>query len=205
MRGGILILVAVLGLTGCSAGGPAPHPSASATAVDNTEQATIDGEWILTRTVTKSDDANNPAHAVGEVSTRLVKFSDVSCAGGPCTGTVLSGPTQTVRDQGTFASSGNTITYTFTGFVNCLRQDTGAVLVPNGYSYTASVTLSVSGTDPADDKRAATLSGTLTYTDALTNEALKAGCSRDPVSTTTEYALTAARGTVAPTTPTPTP
>jgi hypothetical protein len=154
--------------------------------------------------VTKSDDANNPAHAVGTVSTRFVEFSDVKCAGGPCTGTVFSGPTQAVRDQGTFASSGNTISYTFTGFVNCLRQDTGVVLVPNGYAFTAKVTLTVATTDPTDDTRAATLEGTLIYKDAVTNDALAAGCSRDPVSTTTEYALAAARGTLAPT-PTPAP
>lgn len=203
MRGRILIVVAALSLTGCS-GAPTPVPTASETAINHSEQAIVLGEWVLTRTVTKSDDVNNPAHEVGTVSTRLIKFDKVACTEGPCTGTLLSGPTQAVRDSTTFASSGNTITYVFTGFVNCLRQDTGAVLVPNGYSYTAKVSLKVASTDPADDSRAATLEGTMTYTDTLTNEAAKAGCSRDPVATTTEYALTAVPGGVAPA-PTPAP
>jgi hypothetical protein len=204
VRLGVLILVAALGLTGCSAGGATP--SQSSTPVDHSDQAKIDGEWVLTRTVTSTDDVNNPAHAVGSVSTRLLKFDEVTCDNGPCTGTVLSGPTQAARDQGTFTSSGDTITYTLRGFVNCLRQDTGAVLVPNGYSYTSTVTLNVDTTVPENETRAATLTGTMTYTDTLTNEALEAGCSRDPVSTTTEYSLTATTGTVEPTpTPTPTP
>jgi hypothetical protein len=204
VRGRILILVAALSVTGCSGGAPTPVPTASETPVDHTEQKVVLGEWVLTRTVTKSDDVNNPAHKVGTVSTRLIKFDKVACKEGPCTGTLLSGPTQSVRDTTTFASSGNTITYAFSGFVNCLRQDTGAVLVPNGYSYTAKVSLKVASTDPADDSRAATLEGTMTYTDTLTNEALKAGCSREPVATTTEYALTAVPGGAAPA-PTPAP
>ena len=204
MRLGILVVVVGLALTGCSAGGATPVPSS--TPVDRTVQAKIDGEWILTRTVTSTDDVNNPAHAVGTVSTRLLKFDEVACNDGPCTGTVLSGPTQSARETGTFKSSGNTIEYTLRGFVNCLRQDTGAVLVPNGYSYVSTVTLRVDTTVPENESRAATLTGTMTYTDSLTNEALEAGCSRDPVASTTEYALTAVTGTVELTpTPTPTP
>ena len=206
----VLVCVAVLAaLTACSGGGaPAPVPSASTSAVSEEKQATVDGEWILTRTVTESDDVNNPAHAVGAVSTRYVKFGDVVCPVGACTGGVLSGPTQSVRDVSTFSSSADTITYDFSGFINCLRQDTGAVLVPNGYSYTAHVVLSLSSTDAVDPTEAATLEGTLTYTDTVTNEALEAGCSREPVTATTTYALTAVRGALAPvagSTPTPAP
>ena len=202
--------VAVLAaLTGCAGGGdPAPVPSASTSAVSQEKQATIDGEWVLTRTIVSTDDVNNPIHVVGTVSTRYVKFGDISCPVGPCTGGVLSGPTQTVRDTTTFSSAGDVITYVFTGFINCLRADTGAVLVPNGYSYTATVELTAIATDSVDTTKASTLEGTLVYTDTVTNEALEAGCSREPVTTTTEYTLTAVRGALAPvtgSTPTPTP
>jgi hypothetical protein len=183
-------------------------PSTSTSAVSQETQATIDGEWILTRTVTESDDVNNPAHAVGAVSTRYLKFGDVVCPVGSCTGAVLSGPTQATRDISTFSSAADTITYDFIGAINCLRQDTGAVLVPNGYTYTAHVVLTLASTDAVETSKAATLEGTLTYTDTVTNEALAAGCSREPVSATTEYALTAVRGALAPvtgSTPTPTP
>ena len=183
-------------------------PSASTSAVSQEKQATIDGEWVLTRTVTATDDVNNPSHAVGTVSTRYLKFGDVSCPVGPCTGGVLSGPTQTVRDTTTFSSAGDVITYEYTGFINCLRADTRAVLVPNGYSYTAKVELKAIATDAVDTTKASTLEGTLVYTDTVTNEALAAGCSREPVTTTTQYALSAVRGALAPvagSTPTPAP
>ena len=189
-------IAVLLLLAGCS-GGDTPEPGESSPAVDTTEQSTIDGEWTLTRTVAASDDAANPAHAVGTVSTRALLFQDVTCANGPCSGTVLSGPTAAVRDTATFASSGNTISYEFSGFVNCLRQDTGAVLVANGYAYTATVELAVISTDAADDSIAATLEGTLTYSDSLTSEAIEAGCTREPLTTTTEYSLSAVRAVAA--------
>jgi hypothetical protein len=209
MRRILVAFAALAVLSGCSGGGdPAPVPSGSTSAVSQDKQATIDGEWILTRTVTSTDDVSNPARAVAAVSTRYVKFGDISCPIGPCTGGVLSGPTQTVRDTTTFTSAGDVITYEFSGFINCLRADTGAVLVPNGYSFTASVELKVVATDAVDTTKASTLEGTLVYTDTVTNEALEAGCSREPVTTTTEYALSAIRGALAPvtgSTPTPAP
>jgi hypothetical protein len=188
----VLAAAICLAISGCSAA-PEPKPTGSAPAVDSSEQSTINGEWTLTRTVTESDDAGNPAHAVAAVSTRAVLFGDVECAGGPCTGTVKSGPTTAVRDTGTFSSSGDVIRYEFSGFLNCLRQDTGAVLVVNGYAYTAAVELTVIATDAEDESKASTLEGTLTYTDALTPEAIEAGCTRTPLESTTEYALTAVR------------
>ena len=200
-----LLTAAILlaALTGCS-GAPTPVPTGSSAAVDHTEQSKIDGEWIVTRTIVSTDDVNNPARAVGTVSTRLVLFGDVVCSDGPCSGGVLSGPTQAIRDATTFSSSGDIIQFVFDGFVNCLRGDTGTVLVPSGYAYTETVELKVIATDAADDTKASTLDGTLTYTDRVTNEALEAGCTRDPVSTTTEYSLSAVRGTIA-SAPTPTP
>lgn len=189
-----------IALTGCS-GTPEPTPSGSAAAVDTTEQAEIAGEWTLTRTVASSDDAANPAHAVAAVSTRALLFQDVTCAGGPCEGTVLSGPTAGIRDTGAFTSAGDVITYTFTGYLNCLRQDTGAVLVANGYAYTSTVELSVVATDAADDSRASTLEGTMTYTDELTPAAIEAGCTRTPLKATTEYTLSAVRAAAVPAEP----
>jgi hypothetical protein len=191
--------IAVLALlAGCSAGAPTPSPTGSEAPVDRSEQADIAGEWLLTRTVVSSEDANNPARAVGAVSTRSVLFGDIVCADGPCKGGVLSGPGATIRDSTTFESAGDVITYEFTGHLNCIRQDTGAVLVANGYAYTATVTLEVVSTDAADDSRASTLSGTMTYTDTVSNEALEAGCSREPVEAATEYSLTAVRTAIAP-------
>lgn len=192
----VAVLLSTVVLSGCS-GAPEPKPSSSTPAIDASEQSDIAGEWTLTRTVVSTDDAANPARAAAVVSTRAVQFADVECAGGPCSGTVLSGPTTAVRDSTTFASAGDVIRYEFTGFLNCLRQDTGAVLVVNGYSYTASIELTVIASDAADDTKASTLEGTMTLTDELTPEAIEAGCARTPESTTTEYALSAVRAVVA--------
>ena len=200
----LAVPVLALALAGCS-GAPAPTPSGSSGVVDHTEQSTIDGEWTLTRTVTATDDVNNPAHAVGTVSVRALLFGDVVCDGGPCSGGVLSGPTQGVRDSSTFTSSGNTITYEFTGFLNCIRQDTGGVLVADGYSYTTHVELKAIATDAEDDSKASTLEGTMTYTDSITATAIEAGCARDPITATTSYDLSAVRTTVAITEPGATP
>ena len=195
----IIAAIALAALTACS-GAPTPVPTGSGGAIDHSEQSTIDGEWVVTRTVVSTDEINNPARAVGTVSTRLVLFDGVSCSDGPCTGTVLSGPTQAARDSTTFSSSGDTIHVVFEGFVNCLRQDTGAVLEPNGYAYTETIELKVIANDPVEESKATTLEGTLTYTDTLTNAALEAGCSRTPVATTTVYSLSAVRGAVVPAT-----
>ena len=200
LRSILPIVAVVILLTGCT-GQSSPTGAESAPAVDSTEQSDIAGEWTLTRTVTASDDAANPAHAVGAVSTRAVLFADVTCADGPCTGTVQSGPTSAVRETTTFSSSGDTIRYEFKGLVNCLRQDTGAVLVANGYAYTATAEIRVISTDATNPTLAATLEGTLTYTDSLTPEAIEAGCTREPLDTTTEYSLSAVRA--APTAATP--
>lgn len=203
-----VVLGAVALLAGCSSGAIMPVPSQSTTPVNHSVQASIVGEWIVTRTVVSTDDVNNPTHTVAAVSTRMVKFTDVVCSDGPCTGLVLSGPTQAVREVGDFSSSGDVISYVFTDFLNCLDQATGSVLVPNGYAYTATVSLTVIGTDELDTTKATTLDGTLSYTDTVTDEALLAGCSREPVTTTTEYTLTAVRGAVESlpsATPTPAP
>jgi len=185
-------LALTLVLSSCS-GTPEPTPSGSAPTVDTTPQSSIDGEWALTRTVATSDDTANPAHAVGAVSTRAVKFSDTECVKGPCTGTVLSGPTTAVRDTTTYSSAGDVLHYEYTGFLHCIRQDTGAVLVANGFSYTTKVELKVIATDAADQTKASTLEGTMTYTDTITPEAIEAGCTREPRTATTEYTLSAVR------------
>ena len=203
MKALLAAAVVLVAVSGCSGGPPSPVPTGTG-AIDHSEQSTIDGEWVLTRTVLSTDDTGNPTRAIGTVSTRLLKFADVVCSDGPCTGSVLSGPTQSVRDSTTFSSSGDTIQFLFTGFVNCLRGDTGTVLVPNGYAYTETVELKVIATDSVLLTEATTLDGTLTYTDRVTNEALVAGCTREPVSTTTQYSLSAIRGGAAPA-PTTTP
>jgi hypothetical protein len=195
---GVLAIATIaLILSGC-AGSPEPEPTSSGPAPDTTEQSQIDGDWTLTRTVVSTDDESNPAHAVAAVSTRALKFSDVECDNGPCSGTVLSGPTVAERDSTTFQSSGDVIRYEFSGFLHCRRQDTGTVLVANGFAYTAAVELKVIATSADDESLATTLEGTMTYTDSLTTEAIEAGCTRTPAEATTEYTLTAVRAVVAP-------
>jgi hypothetical protein len=190
-----IAIAAVAALSGCSAEQPTPQPTATTDPVDHTLQATVDGEWILTREVTSTDDANNPDRAVGEKSTRRVLFSNVVCSDGPCTGAVLSGATSTVRATTTLASSANTITYDFSGFLNCVDAATGTVILANGYSYTSHVVLTVKALDKNDESVATTLEGTMTYTDTVTDEAIALGCTRDPIATTTEYLLSAVRAT----------
>lgn len=200
-----LVAIGAIGvLSGCSSAAPEPTPS-STVAVDTSEQSEIIGEWVVTRTVVSSDDAANPAHAAGAVSSRALLFSDVTCTRGPCTGTVSSGPTAAIRDTTEFSSAGDVIRYEFTGTLHCLRQDTGSVLVANGYQYTATVELRVVATDTADESRATTLEGELTYTDVLTPEAIEGGCTRTPETATTEYSLSAVRAIVANTVPTAPP
>jgi hypothetical protein len=182
-----------IALSGCSGAAEAPKPTTSAAPVDHTVQATIDGEWVLTREITSSDDSNNPAHAVDEKSKRYVLFANVVCTEGPCTGSVLSGPARDVRATSTFTSAGNTITYDFSGFLNCIDQETGEVLMANGYSYTSHAVLTVKALDKDDESIATTLEGTLTYSDTVTDEALQAGCTRDPITATVEYTVTATR------------
>ena len=189
------VLIAVTA-TACT-GTPDPEPTSSGAPVDTSEQSEINGEWTLTRTVVSTDDTANPARAVAAVSTRAVSFLDVTCSGGPCTGSVQSGPSTAVRDTTTFESAGDVIRYEFSGFLNCLRQDTGAVLVSNGYSYTASVELTVIANDAADESKASTLEGTMTLTDTVTPDAIEAGCARTPEATTTGYTLSAIRAAVA--------
>jgi hypothetical protein len=192
-----VVIGALLVLSGC-AGAPEPKPTSSGAAVDNTEQSEIEGDWTLTRTVASSDDASNPAHAVAAVSTRALTFAEVTCDNGPCSGSVLSGPTVADRDETTFTSSGDVIRYEFSGFLHCRRLDTGSVLVANGFAYTAVVELTVIATSADNDKRASTLEGTMTYTDSLTAEAIEAGCTRDPAEAVTEYTLSAVRAAVEP-------
>jgi hypothetical protein len=192
---------AALVLSGCTSGGPvvsstlggsAPPSNSADNSANSSEPSSVAGEWILTRTVTKSDDTNNPAHAVGAVSVRDVLFSDVHCAPGSCAGTIESGPTAAVRDKTKFTADGNVFSYDFTGFVGCLRPADGTVLVANGFQYRSHVELTVA--DPGSAGSAATnLEGTLSYTDTITNDALSAGCTRDPVSSTTEYKVVAVR------------
>jgi hypothetical protein len=189
----VAAIAVAFALSGCSGGAATPSPTKSAAPVDHTVQASIAGEWVMTRVIASSDDVNNPIHAVAEISKRYVLFGNVVCTDGPCTGAVLSGPTTDVRATSEFASSANTITFDFSGFLNCVDQESGTVLVANGYSYSSHVVLTVKSLDKTDESLATTLEGTLTYTDTVTDEALKAGCTRDPVTATVEYALTAVR------------
>jgi hypothetical protein len=190
----VALLGATILLAGCSAGTPSVSPTSSVGPVDHTEQSLIDGEWTITRTVVSTDDKNNPAHAVGAASVREVLFSDVECRSGPCTGTVASGPTTAVRDTSSFTSSGNTISYDFTGYLNCLSPADGSVVVSSGYQFQSHVELKVTAsTGSGSSQTASHLEGTLHYTDTVTNDALAAGCARVPETSVTEFTLVGVR------------
>jgi hypothetical protein len=190
----VALLSCAILLAGCTAGAPAVSPTSSAGPIDHTVQSLIDGEWTITRTVTSTDDKNNPAHAVGAASVREVLFSDIECRSGPCTGTVASGPTTAVRDTSPFSSSGNTISYDFSGFLNCLSPADGSVVVSNGYQFRSHVELKVTAsTGSGSAQTASHLEGTLHYTDTVTNDALAAGCARAPETSSTDYKLVAVR------------
>jgi len=178
-------------LVGCSG---APEPAPAPTNTITTPQATFDGEWTLTRTITASNDVSGEDRAVGAVSTRLVLLDQEQCDDVVCPGMVSSGTTADAREQTPLEQIDGGVTWTFSGSLDCVRAETESVLVLDAFDYTQKVELHVTGSEDVDGVLTATgLEGSIVYTDALNQEAIAKGCVRDPIETTVEYSVVAVR------------
>jgi hypothetical protein len=170
-----------------------------------TPQASLAGEWILTRTVTASNDVTDPERILGAVSTRLVSIEQRACETALCPGSVTSGITVAARESTELIQTDGGLEWTFSGTLNCLSVASGEVQVADAFTFTALSTLRVSETaDVAGVLTATLLEGTLVLRDSLSLEAFDKGCRRDPAETQVEYTLSAVRAPVAEATSAPT-
>jgi hypothetical protein len=183
-----VVLAALVGCTPASSGGD------DAGGPVTTPQASIAGEWVVTRTVVSSDDTTNPARAVGANSVRYVLIERDDCDSAVCPGTVSSGATPDARESTELTQIDGGLEYDLTGTLDCLNTATGSVLAVDAFEFRQSATLTVatraevSGVDTAS-----TLTGTLSYTDTLTDDAAADGCARTPSTVAVEYTLSAVR------------
>ena len=174
-------------LAGCTPATPDGDPVTAA-------QASIAGEWVVTRTVVSSDDTSNPARAVGANSVRYLLIEREDCGSAVCAGTVSSGATPDARESTDLVQTDGGLEYALAGTLDCINTATGTVLAVEAFDYeqTAALTVDaraeVSGVDTAT-----TLSGTLRYTDTLTQNGSSDGCVRTPATVTVEYTLSAVR------------
>jgi len=188
------VTLVALALAGCSGDAPAPVETPTLT----TPQASLAGEWVVTRTVTESDDPTTAERAVGSQSVRYVLIEQSTCDSVVCPGTVSSGATLEARETTELTQVDGGLGYTFTGALNCLREDASTVLALDAFTFTQTAALAVVDVD--DSGAASSLDGTITYTDSLTADAQRAGCKRDPATVNVVYSVTAVRAeTVAPT------
>jgi len=191
-RGAALLvgLSIVLALVGC---GGAPAEPENTAPVVTTPQASLEGEWVVTRTVTASDDPS-PTRAVGAVSTRLVLIEQDDCEDVICAGTVSSGVTVENRESTALDQTDGGLGWTYVGVLDCLKAGTTTVQVPDAFEFEQVTTLTVGETAEVDGELAAnTLTGTMTLTDTITEDAADFGCTRVPTSTIVEYTVTAVR------------
>ena len=189
----VLAAIALVSATGCSGEPtPAPVPSSTVTA----PQASLDGEWVLTRTVTASDDTTTPERAVGAESTRYVLIETPGCDAAACPGTVSSGAAPEGREQASFEVIDGGIRWAFDGALDCRRAETGAVLVVDAFTYDQAVELLVTDRADVDGTDTATrLEGTISLTDSLTTAGIDGGCLRDPITVNVSYSVVAVRST----------
>jgi hypothetical protein len=186
----LFVSTALLALTACTAGAPQKTDTDAVT----TPQADISGEWVVTRTVVTSNDASNPARAVGATSVRYLSVDRDECDDQLCDGTVSSGATLDDRVQTPLAQTDGGFGYSFAGNLDCMNTATGGVLVVDGFAYSQTAKLVVGATTDVDgEPTAATLTGTIDYTDTPTAAAVDAGCTRDPLTVDVEYTVTATR------------
>ncbi|MET4581435.1 hypothetical protein ABIE21_000925 [Conyzicola nivalis] len=186
---------ALISLSGCTAGSPDDSTSAVSTA-----QADVAGEWVVTRTVVSSNDLSNPAHVVGATSVRYVLVEREQCDDALCDGTVSSGATLEARESTDFVQTDGGFDYEFSGGLDCVNATTGAVVAVDGFDFAQKATLTVGETADVDGTpTASTLTGTISYTDTVTEAALETGCTRDPLAVEVEYAVAAVRAPAAPT------
>lgn len=182
----LLAATAVLALSGCTTGAPDPDDIPAVT----TPQADISGEWVVTRTVVSSNDAANPLHVVGATSVRYISVDREECETALCPGTVSSGSAVESREETELTQTDGGFEYEFTGSLDCMNATTGGVLVVDGFEYTQKAVITAVAPDGA---AATTLTGTLSYSDTVTDKAVANGCTRDPATVTVEYTLAAVR------------
>lgn len=207
VRGGLTNAIAAaaavglaLSLSACGA----PAEPVSTSAVVTTPQAALTGEWILTRTVTASNDLTDPSRILGAVTTRMISFEQETCDTALCPGTVASGVTTEDRESTPFTPTDGGLEWTFDGTLNCLSVATGEVQVADAFTFSSLSVLTVSESAEVDGELSATvLVGTMVLTDSLSIEAFNSGCRRDPAETTVEYTLSAVRAPAAEATEAP--
>jgi hypothetical protein len=186
----LLASIALVGLGACTTGAPQPDDTAAVIA----PQADISGEWVVTRTVTASNDPTNAARAVGATSVRYVLVDRDDCEAALCEGTVSSGATLEDREETSLDQTDGGFDYAFVGNLDCMNAATGGVLVVDGFAFEQAATLTVGETTEADGRQtAATLTGTIDYTDTVTAAAAENGCTRDPMTVSVSYAVAATR------------
>jgi hypothetical protein len=173
--------------------------SATPTPVVTAPQAALAGEWILTRTVTVSDDTTDPTKALGAVSTRLVLIKQERCGAAICAGTVASGVAADGRTTTALNQSDGGLSWIFEGTLGCLNAATGEVQVPDAFTFDSVTTLVVAESADVDGALSASLlTGTTVVNDSLSLDASQRGCHRMPAATHVEYAVSAVRAPVTP-------
>jgi hypothetical protein len=187
----LLASTALVALGACTTGEPRPDDTATVTK----PQADISGEWVVTRTVTASNDPSNPARAVGATSVRYVLVERDDCGAALCEGTVSSGATLDDREKTDLDQTDGGFAYEFTGSLDCMNATTGGVLAVDGFEFEQKATLDV-GESTGGVPVASTLTGTISYTDAVTESAIENGCTRDPLAVEVTYAVAASRAPV---------
>jgi hypothetical protein len=187
----VLIAVSVLTpLTACTSGSPGGGSESEAAR----PQPDISGEWIVTRTVTGSDDVENPAHLVGGESQRHLLVERDECGEVLCPGSVSSGESIDARPETALEQTADGFEYGFTGSLDCLDAETGTVVSVGAFTYSQEASLTI--TESSGEGAAATatrLEGTLLHTDTVTQDGLDDGCARTPLATRVEYSLSAVR------------
>lgn len=144
-------LALLLLLVGCSA-------PAAPTQTEAPAPAAIDGDWLLTRTVTATDDT--APYTIGETEQRWLRISAPTCDGSSCTGTLITAQTEDVLESGNgsevdYTWDGTTLSYTpEPSTYDCTGAD-GTLLLAGAYGVTFDVTFT------AADAEATSFAGTM--------------------------------------------
>lgn len=159
----IALLGAVLLLSACAATPAAPQtePDPEPTVL---EVPAIDGEWVLTRTVT---DDTTGQYTPGTVETRYLIIKTPECDETSCSGTILSSSLEDIyaadADESdsvpsTYDWDGTSVSYEFPPVpVDCSETATGTVVAAGLYANTAGYSLDVGD---GDAESVASFSGT---------------------------------------------
>lgn len=153
-------------LVGCSAPAvPQPEPTGKtpAAVID------FDGEWVLTRAVTASDD---PALVVGDETVRYALYAVGECGPSECEGTVTSGADLSDREESTYIQTGDTLNYSLEGTQDCVYDD-GSIALAEALIWTQHITIVAS---ELDGSTVTAVTGESTYSFQSTPDAEAAGC-----------------------------